>query len=85
MAIGAGSEAVARVLGREPVVPLEGVRMARHQMFVSTTKAERELGFAAGSIEAALEESVRWYIDRGYAPAPYRRSTPPPHVPQHTA
>jgi dihydroflavonol-4-reductase len=85
MAIGAGSEAVARALGREPLVPLESVRMARHSMFVSSTKAARELGFAAGSIEAALEESVRWYSDRGYAPQPYRRVTPPPHLPQHTS
>jgi dihydroflavonol-4-reductase len=85
MAIGAGSEVGARVLRREPVVPLESVRMARHYMLVSSTKAARELGFAAGSIEAALEEAVRWYIDRGYAPEPRRRVSPPPTVPQQTA
>jgi dihydroflavonol-4-reductase len=85
MAVGYGSELLARVLHREPIVPLDGVRMARHHMFVSSSKAVRELGFAVGSIEAALEEAVRWYIDRGYAPEPRRRLSPPPTVPQQTA
>jgi dihydroflavonol-4-reductase len=85
MAVGCGSELVARALHREPVVPLDGVRMARHYMFVNSSKAARELGFAAGSIDAALEESVRWYVDHRYAPEPRRRLTPRPPVPQQTA
>ena len=55
-----------RLLGREPRVPLEGVRMARHKMFVNSSKAEVELGFRAGSIEAALERAVRWYSENNY-------------------
>lgn len=66
-AVGYASELVARVGGGEPAVPLEAVRMARHPMFVDTTKAARELGFTAGSVEAALERAVRWYLERGYA------------------
>jgi len=58
--------AICRWLGREPHIPLEGVRMARHRMFVDTGKAERELGFRAGPIAAALERAVRWYQERGY-------------------
>jgi dihydroflavonol-4-reductase len=84
MTIGFSSEVVARLLHREPAVPLDGVRMARHHMFASSSKAARELGFTIGSIEAALEESVRWYVDHGYAPAPRRRVAPPPPVPQQT-
>ncbi len=61
--------AVSRVLGREPQIPLEGVRMARHKMFVDASKAERELGFAAGPIEAALERAVAWYEANGYVAA----------------
>jgi dihydroflavonol-4-reductase len=57
---------VSRVLGREPQIPLEGVRIARHKMFVDTSKATRELGFEAGSVEAALERAVRWYAENGY-------------------
>ena len=50
--------AISRLLGREPQIPLEGVRMARHSMFVDASKAERELGFAPGPVEAALERAV---------------------------
>ena len=52
--------------GREPRIPLEGVRMARHKMFVDCSKATRELGFQATSVEAALERAVRWYVENGY-------------------
>jgi dihydroflavonol-4-reductase len=59
--------AVSRVRGREPQIPLDGVRMARHKMFVDASKAERELGFAPGPIEAAFERAVAWYGSNGYA------------------
>jgi len=59
--------AVSRVLGREPHIPVEGVRIARHRMFVNTARAERELGFRPGSVAAALERAVRWYQSHGYA------------------
>ena len=55
-----------RALGREPQIPLDGVRMARHRMFVDGSKGERELGFKAGSVEAALERAVHWYEENGY-------------------
>lgn len=50
-----------------PVVPLEGVRMARHNMFVRCDRAETELGFEPASVTDALERAVRWYRDNGYA------------------
>src|SRR5262245_59104335 len=68
-AIGSASEAVARLAGGEPRVPLEGVRMARHPMFVDCSKARRELEFAPGSVESALERAVTWYVDHGYVPS----------------
>ena len=61
--------AVSRVRGREPQIPLEGVRMARHKMFVDASKAERELGFVCGPIEAAMQRSVAWYESNGYVAA----------------
>jgi dihydroflavonol-4-reductase len=50
-----------------PLVPLEGVRMARHAMFVDDAKARAELGHEATSVRAALERAVKWYYDHGYA------------------
>jgi dihydroflavonol-4-reductase len=61
------SEVVARLRGTEPGVPREGVRMARHVMFVDASKACRDLGFESGPVEAALERAVRWYMEHGYA------------------
>jgi dihydroflavonol-4-reductase len=52
--------------GAEPFVPLEGARMSRQLMFVSSDKAVRDLGFQAGSVDAALERAVRWYREHGY-------------------
>ncbi len=61
--------AVARLLGREPQIPLDGVRMARHKMWVDDSKARRELGFRPGSADAALERAARWYVENGYIAA----------------
>jgi dihydroflavonol-4-reductase len=55
-----------RLLGREPQIPVEGVKIARHMMFVDCSRAQRELGFQPGSVAAALERAVRWYEANGY-------------------
>jgi dihydroflavonol-4-reductase len=68
-AAGCVDAGISCVLGREPQIPLEGVRMSRHKMFVDASKAERELGFAPGPIEGALERAVEWYETNGYVAA----------------
>ncbi len=69
LAAGYADAALSRLIGREPQIPLEGVRMARHSMFVSTEKARAELGFTAGPIAAAFERAVRWYETSRYVRA----------------
>ena len=59
-----------RLLGREPSVPLEGVRMARKKMYFEAERAKAELGFRPGSVRAALERAARWFCQNGYAPPP---------------
>lgn len=61
------------LLGREPRVPLEGVRMARKKMYFDSQRAQRELGFQPGSVRAALERAVVWFCQHGYAPSPAAR------------
>jgi dihydroflavonol-4-reductase len=58
--------AFSRLVGREPGIPVEGVKIAQHMMFVDCTKARRELGYKPGSVTAALERAVRWYESNGY-------------------
>ena len=55
------------ILRRQPYLPLEGARLARHRMAVDCTKAMSELGLPQSSTTRALERSVRWFTDRGYA------------------
>jgi len=56
-----------KVLGRRPLIPLEGVRVARKPMYVNCNKAIRELGLPQSPVEGALEKAVRWFRDYGYA------------------
>jgi dihydroflavonol-4-reductase len=60
------STAFSRLIGKEPQIPVEGVKIARHMMFVDCMRAPRELGFQPGSVAAALERAVRWYEANGY-------------------
>jgi dihydroflavonol-4-reductase len=55
------------VLRREPRVTLDAVRMGRKKMFVSSAKAERELGWKAVPVDAALRRAVQWFTENGYA------------------
>jgi dihydroflavonol-4-reductase len=61
--------ALSRLIGKEPQIPVEGVKIARHVMFVDCSRAKRELGFAPGPVAAALERAVKWYRENGYVKA----------------
>src|SRR5260370_281922 len=58
--------AFSRLVGREPGIPVEGVKIAQHMMFVDCSRAQRELGFQAGPVAAALDVAVRWYEANRY-------------------
>jgi len=63
------NSAFSRLVGKEPGIPVEGVKIARHKMFVDASRARRELGFQPGPVAAALERAVRWYQANGYVRA----------------
>ncbi|HZP22639.1 MAG TPA: hopanoid-associated sugar epimerase [Terriglobales bacterium] len=56
-----------KILRREPRVTIDAVRMGRKKMFVSSAKAERELGWRARPVEDALQRAVDWFRANGYA------------------
>ena len=67
LAAGYVDELRCRILAKAtPVVPLEGVRMSRERMFVDSSKAQRELGYRAGSVRDALARAIAWYRSNGY-------------------
>ena len=53
---------------KEPAIPLDGVRMARHYMFFDCSKAVRKLGMAQNSLEIAALKAIHWYRGSGYVP-----------------
>src|SRR5271167_4020923 len=66
LSVAYAESAFSRLLGREPQIPVEGVRIAQHLMFVDASRAQRDLGFRPTAVAAALERAVRWYEDNGY-------------------
>lgn len=57
----------ASIAGKEPRAPIDAVRMAKKKMFVTHAKAARELGFAPGPVDSALERAIHWFRANGYA------------------
>jgi dihydroflavonol-4-reductase len=56
-----------RIRGREPRATIDAVRMGRKKMFVSSAKAERELGWKRVPVDDALRRAADWFRDNGYA------------------
>ena len=57
------------LLGREPRASVDAVRMSNKKMFVSSARAERELGWRIVPVEGALRRAVEWFRAHGYAGA----------------
>jgi dihydroflavonol-4-reductase len=51
---------------REPRVTLDSVRMGRKKMFVTSAKAERELGWRPRPVDEALRRAADWFRANGY-------------------
>ena len=56
-----------KIMKREPRVTLDSVRMGRKKMFVTSAKAERELGWNPRPVDDALRRAVEWFQANGYA------------------
>ncbi len=59
------SEGVARLTGREPMLTLDGLRMAGHRMFFNSARAERVLGHQARPWQRAVEDAIAWFRAAG--------------------
>ncbi len=60
------NEGLSRLTGREPLIPLAGVRMAAHHMYFDSSRAVRELGLPQTPVAEALERAVGWFRTNGY-------------------
>jgi len=61
------NEALSRLTGKEPLIPLAGVQMAKKFMYFDTAKAVRELALPQTPVEEALKRSIDWFRSNGYA------------------
>ena len=59
-------EALSKITGRHPRIPLTGVRMARKYMYFDCKKAVGELNMPQRPIEDAIEKAVTWFQTHGY-------------------
>ena len=55
-----------RVMGREPRATIDAVRMGKKKMFVSSAKAEQELGWKTVPVDGALRRAADWFRTNGY-------------------
>lgn len=55
-----------RIRGREPRATIDAVRMGRKKMFVSSAKAEVELGWKIVAVDDALRRAAEWFKQNGY-------------------
>src|ERR1700731_4540792 len=52
---------------KEPRATIDAVRMGRKKMFVSSSKAARELGWKTVPVDDGLRRAVEWFRANGYA------------------
>jgi dihydroflavonol-4-reductase len=60
------AEAMARVTGKEPFLTADALRMSRYQMYFSSAKAMRELGYVARPYREGLTDAYAWFSANGY-------------------
>ncbi|MCX7371355.1 MAG: SDR family NAD(P)-dependent oxidoreductase [Alphaproteobacteria bacterium] len=62
------AEGIARITGREPMLTLDGLRMAGQRMFFNSAKAEALLGHHARPWQEAVADAIAWFRAQGMLP-----------------
>jgi dihydroflavonol-4-reductase len=61
------NEVISQLTGKEPLIPLAGVRMAGKFMFFDSSKAVNQLGLPRQPVKVSLQKAVDWFRSEGYA------------------
>jgi dihydroflavonol-4-reductase len=61
-----GSEVVARLTGKEPLLSVDSLRMSRYHMYFTSAKAERELGYRSRPYVEGVADALAWFKSAGY-------------------
>lgn len=60
------AEAWGRLTGREPMLVVDSLKMARHRMWFTSAKAETLLGYRPRPAQQALVDALAWFQAHGY-------------------
>lgn len=60
------NEALSKVTGSPPRIPLNGVKLAKKYMYFDCTKAVNELKMPQSPVERAIRKAIQWFKDNGY-------------------
>jgi dihydroflavonol-4-reductase len=60
------AEAWGRLAGKEPLLTVDGLKMAKWRMWFSSEKAERDLGYCHRPAGEAITDAIAWFRDAGY-------------------
>jgi dihydroflavonol-4-reductase len=64
--VAVAAQMVAHFTDREPLITVDGLRMARYRMFFTSAKAERELGYRARPYQDGLRDAIEWFRGARY-------------------
>jgi len=64
--VAAAAELAARFTGREPLITIDGLRMAKKKMFFSSAKAGRDLGYRPRPAREAISDAIAWFRRNNY-------------------
>ncbi|MFC7541971.1 hypothetical protein ACFQU2_24280 [Siccirubricoccus deserti] len=59
------TEGFGRLTGREPMLTIDGLRMAGTPMYFSSAKSERMLGHRARPWQEAVGDAIAWFREQG--------------------
>lgn len=59
------NEQIARVTGKDPFLTIDSLKMAAHNMYFTSAKAEAELGYRARPHVEALKDAIDWFRAEG--------------------
>jgi dihydroflavonol-4-reductase len=62
-----GMEFAARFTGKEPLVTIDALRMAKNKMYFCSAKAENQLGYQARPAREAILDAITWFRAEGYS------------------
>jgi dihydroflavonol-4-reductase len=66
LAVGYANNAKAKFTGKPPLLSAGAVKAAYNDLYFSSAKAEKELGYEHRPARESVEDTYEWYVEHGY-------------------